>query len=227
VKDKDRELPPVYERKRYKKRLPEKYQLQERRRKGILLRMAGASNTEIGLQLHADPSVNATGESFPGGYGWRTFTEGRPPLVGRGLAEAVSKDLRGELDRGESKLDDLREEFRELELLRLDHIQKGIWQRASSGNDWAIDRFLGIVDRRMKLLGLEAPARTHAELRQTITVAQGVLPDVDPAFATAILEGLEELASAPARTLPSGEGTRLESDVIDAEVVEVVADDAS
>lgn len=208
--------PPVYQRTQYKRRCPEQHQLRDRRAHSVLLRMAGVSNLDIGLRLHADPSVNSTGEGFVGGYGWRNWTTGAKPLVGTALANAVGRDIRLELDRGEDQLDDLREEFRELELRRLDHAQKAIWQRVTAGNDWAIDRFLAIVDRRIKLLGLEAPAKADVKIAQNVTIQQGAIPEVDPAYATAVLEGIAELASATGPAQPATP----ELEIADAEIVE-------
>lgn len=210
--------PPVYERRHYKRRCPEQHQLRERRSRSVMLRMAGVSNLDIGLRLHADPAINSTGEGFVGGYGWRNWMTGNKPLIGVSLANAVSRDIRGELDRGEERLDDLREEFREIELRRLDAAQKAIWQRVNDGNDWAIDRFLGIVDRRMKLLGLEAPAKADVKIDQNLVVQQGAVPEVDAAYATAVLDGIAELASAQQPALEAPD--ILEPDIAEAEIVE-------
>ena len=49
------------------------------------------------------------------------------------------------------------EEYRQLELERLDALQAVIWDQAVSGNLWAIDRCLAIMERRAKLLGLDKP----------------------------------------------------------------------
>jgi hypothetical protein len=216
--------PPDYDPKRYKRRCPEQYQIRERRSRAMLLRMAGISMLEIGLRLHADPTVNSTGESFVGGYGWRNWTTGNKPVLGVTLANTVSRDLREEMDRGEERLDDLREEFRELELRRLDAAQAALWQRVQQGNDWAVDRFLGIVDRRIKILGLEAPSRSEISMRGNVTIQQGALPEVDPAYASAVLDGIAELASAPggrsAAEIAEANRPLQELEVVDAEVVE-------
>ena len=49
------------------------------------------------------------------------------------------------------------EEYRQLELERLDALQAAIWNQAVSGNLWAIDRCMAIMERRAKLLGLDKP----------------------------------------------------------------------
>jgi len=51
------------------------------------------------------------------------------------------------------------EMFREQELLRLDRMQVGLWTAATSGNVKAVLAVLRIIERRSRLLGLDAPAR--------------------------------------------------------------------
>lgn len=51
------------------------------------------------------------------------------------------------------------DELRNLELERLDAMLMGIWQQCQNGNQGAIDRALRIMERRAKLLGLDAPTR--------------------------------------------------------------------
>src|SRR5687768_2470886 len=53
--------------------------------------------------------------------------------------------------------------LRALELERLDRLQFGIWDKATSGNLRAVDRVLTIMKRRSALLGLDAPRRHHIE----------------------------------------------------------------
>lgn len=53
------------------------------------------------------------------------------------------------------------DEVRALELERLDKLLLGLWPRATSGNDRAIDRVLKIMQRRANLLGLDAPQKVE------------------------------------------------------------------
>jgi hypothetical protein len=48
-----------------------------------------------------------------------------------------------------------------MELMRLDQLQLAITEDAMNGNLFAIDRFLSIMDRRAKMLGLDAPTKTE------------------------------------------------------------------
>jgi hypothetical protein len=51
------------------------------------------------------------------------------------------------------------EELRELELARLDAMLLPLWRRVQRGDEKAIDRALRIMERRARLLGLDAPTR--------------------------------------------------------------------
>lgn len=52
------------------------------------------------------------------------------------------------------------DELRTLELERLDALMLALWPQARSGNQGAVDRVLRIMERRARLLGLDAPTRT-------------------------------------------------------------------
>lgn len=54
-----------------------------------------------------------------------------------------------------SSADDLRAE----EVSRLDAMLSGVWPDARKGHQGAVDRVLKIMERRSKLLGLDAPTR--------------------------------------------------------------------
>jgi hypothetical protein len=55
------------------------------------------------------------------------------------------------------------DELRELELVRLDSALLAIWRRVQGGDDKAIDRLVRIMERRAKMLGLDAPRATTWE----------------------------------------------------------------
>jgi len=61
------------------------------------------------------------------------------------------------------------EEHRTIELLRLDALQSSLWPKALEGNLQAVKAILSIMERRSKLLGLDAPQRTHTTLEQWST----------------------------------------------------------
>lgn len=51
------------------------------------------------------------------------------------------------------------EHLRALEAMRLDELQVKVWEKAIGGDYKAVDRVLRIMERRAKLLGLDAPAK--------------------------------------------------------------------
>jgi hypothetical protein len=62
--------------------------------------------------------------------------------------QKLTKDMRGQA-----------EEVRSLEMTRLDDLQSAIWGDCMEGKLTAIDRVLKIMERRSKLVGLDAPER--------------------------------------------------------------------
>jgi hypothetical protein len=56
------------------------------------------------------------------------------------------------------------DEHRELELNRLDTLQRTFWKSAVAGNQRAAEFVLRIIEKRAKLLGLEAPLKIQAEV---------------------------------------------------------------
>jgi hypothetical protein len=55
------------------------------------------------------------------------------------------------------------EAVRELEAMRLDALLQALWGKALDGDVLVIDRVLKIMDRRARLLGLDAPTKTQQE----------------------------------------------------------------
>lgn len=51
------------------------------------------------------------------------------------------------------------EELRQMEVERLDALMLPLWKQARDGNQGAVDRILKIMERRAKLLGLDAPVK--------------------------------------------------------------------
>jgi hypothetical protein len=73
------------------------------------------------------------------------------------------------------------DDVRKLELERLDRLTMALWKRAQSGEAEAIDRVLKLMDRRAKLLGLDAPVLSNA----TLTLAPFIWSDDREATADA------------------------------------------
>ena len=72
----------------------------------------------------------------------------------RGAHKAVSSALK-------ATLREPAEELRTLELERLDAMALALWRRAQAGDEKAVDRCLRIMERRARLLGLDAAAKTE------------------------------------------------------------------
>lgn len=56
------------------------------------------------------------------------------------------------------------DDMRELELDRLDRLQRAVWSRALQGDIQAINTALKILDRRAKYLGLDAPIKSEVKV---------------------------------------------------------------
>lgn len=56
------------------------------------------------------------------------------------------------------------DELRVIELRRLDKMQAGLWRKAIAGDVFAVDRVIKIMDRRAKLLGLDAPLKINLDV---------------------------------------------------------------
>jgi hypothetical protein len=91
-------------------------------------------------------------------------------------ADAVTAALRATV---QVPADDLRQ----LECERLDSLLSAMWPKAVGGSHLAVDRCLAIMERRARLLGLDAPLR----LRQEVITAD----DIDRA-----IRGMNEQADA-------------------------------
>lgn len=81
-----------------------------------------------------------------------------------------------------STLREVAEDVRSLEIDRLDALLTGVYPQAIKGNQGAIDRVLRIMERRAKLLGLDAPAESRIQSVEEIRV---VFADGDPTGADA------------------------------------------
>jgi hypothetical protein len=88
------------------------------------------------------------------GYSYRAIGE----RLGISHVQAYT-DVNAELARLTELRKDSTEELRELELERLDVLLKGLEPMARVGNPGAVNSYLRVMERRAKLLGLDAPER--------------------------------------------------------------------
>lgn len=61
------------------------------------------------------------------------------------------------------------DDVRRIEVDRLDRLQRALWPAAMQGDDKAIGSVLKVMDRRAKLLGLDAPVRTNVTLTDSVS----------------------------------------------------------
>ena len=86
--------------------------------------------------------------------------------------QAVHEALKSALDR---TLRLPADEVRELDLQRLDALLAGVWAKAIAGDLQAINAVLRIMERRAKLLGLDAPIQYNHLIRAEAERLAGIL----------------------------------------------------
>jgi len=72
----------------------------------------------------------------------------------------VTRALEANLAEMSQKVDVLREQ----EALRLDQLQEAVWPHARNGDVRAVEAVLKVIDRRVRLFGLDAPQRADVTL---------------------------------------------------------------
>jgi len=85
-------------------------------------------------------------------FGWI----GREVGVSKSRAHKVVKDW---MDQAAAEAAALGDKIRHLELARLEQMQAGLWEKATTGNARAVDSMLRLMERRAKLMGLDAPTK--------------------------------------------------------------------
>ncbi len=73
---------------------------------------------------------------------------------------AAYKHVRRALDAIEKDIDEKATHLKIIEKARLERLFNSIWNAATGGDLYAIDRALKIMERQAKLLGLDAPVKT-------------------------------------------------------------------
>jgi len=110
-----------------------------RRAKAIQLRLAGAS--------------------------WQTIAD----TLGYSDRAAAHKDVTRALEAEMTKLRQGAEVLRESEVRRLDQLQRALWADALKGDTKAADTVLRIIDRRVRLLGLDVQQDLDEQTRVRLT----------------------------------------------------------
>lgn len=99
-----------------------------------------------------------------------------------GAGKAVAR-ARAKLDRQPLK------DMRMLELTRLDTMHRGLWTKAIAGHIPSINACLSIMDRRAKLVGLDAPTRLEVTTVDELEAWAKELDDLIEAEEKRIREG--------------------------------------
>lgn len=89
-------------------------------------------------------------------------------ITTQGAHQAIKRALA----RIAAKTDEAADDVRRLELERLDGMLPVMWTQAKQGNQGAVDRVLRIMERRARLLGLDAPAEVKIGGRITQVTEQ-------------------------------------------------------
>ena len=76
------------------------------------------------------------------------------------------KDIARELARLKALTNGLAEDVLELEKQRLDSLLYSVWDEAIDGDRGAFDRALRVLERRAKLLGIDAPTKTDIRIAE-------------------------------------------------------------
>lgn len=84
---------------------------------------------------------------------------------------AAYTDVRRALEKAVADLSFPLEAHRQLELDRLDAMQNALWPKILDGDPRAVDSALRLMDRRAKLLGLDAPQRVEVLTLDAIDAA--------------------------------------------------------
>jgi len=194
---------------RRRRMIPKEVLIHERRRQAYQLAIGQFSNEEIGLYLHADPSVNTRKISVDGGYGWQNFCNGKPPLMGDNLRNAVSRDMSRGLASSAKYEKRAQDDLLAIEVAGLNKAQASIWSQVLQGNLRAVEQFVLISARRSKILGLDID-RVEAHTTLTVEAVQGAEPVYDQEFISGMMSALKQVGAI--KELSSG-------DIVDAEVV--------
>lgn len=125
------------------RRTGEKETIQERRARVWALRVSGASERDIVRALARGDDTHA------------------PVKVSQGT---IHRDLLVMMDRIAKEQNHSADQYRTLELERLDRMLVGLWTDARSGRWLAVDRVISIMERRAKLLGLDAPVNVKLDI---------------------------------------------------------------
>lgn len=200
-----------------------KLEIQERRRVARRYRVSGMSVEQIALRLAADPTVNPTGEGYPGGYGAKNLAEGKPPPSLDALRKEATADLKVAHQRSQNSIDRDGDHMFDIALERIELIVAGAIGRAAAGSQRHMGRIIEATDLQARMMGWhKSPVTINVDASTHIT-AVSPQPTWDAEFlgkffdamietgaetpemleaAQTALDGLPVATSAPADAVP-------------------------
>jgi len=109
----------------------------------------------------------------------------------------VAKDIKRELQKVRSDLEETAQDVRTMELRRLDEMLRSVWPEATKGDTDAVSAVLRVMKRRAKMLGLDEPeqfeqvvelieTKEYRQARQTIMEALDDYPEARASVADAL-----------------------------------------
>jgi predicted DNA-binding protein YlxM (UPF0122 family) len=75
--------------------------------------------------------------------------------------QAVSKMLKRVLEETKAEISDEAEKLRAVQLERIEMMIRGLWTKAITGDEKAIETVNKLLTRQARLLGMDAPSRTE------------------------------------------------------------------
>lgn len=108
------------------------------------------------------------------GVDWQTIAD----RLGYSDRAAACKDVSRALETNQKAAEKAGEDYRVLELARLDRLQAALWAQALHGDHKAVDTLLRLMQRRAKMLGLD-------EAPDGADTARSMLGDLSRALGTA------------------------------------------
>jgi hypothetical protein len=158
-----------------RKKAPKAINIVDRRRKALELRRAGDTYESIAQAISKELKLKNYSRS-------RAFEDVRFAL------EELNREFSLEA-----------QELRRLETEKIDRLESALWPLALVGNVKAADALKGLMDRRARLLGLDAPIQllvdqaVNQELAQAVDRLQGLM---SPSAYGEFLRGLQILGES-------------------------------
>ncbi|WP_327358454.1 hypothetical protein [Streptomyces sp. NBC_01304] len=116
--------------------------------------------------------------------------------LGYASPAAAHMDIKRALEANRKQVEQAAEELRSVEAMRLDQLQEAVWGTALKGEVKAVEVALKVIDRRVKLFGLDAPQHVALSGSNGEPIQIAAVP-ADPAErARMVAEAMARIGSA-------------------------------